>query len=187
MTEESCCAIPLSPELVALIRRDDTIKIVATVDERGVPHAVRKGSLTVDEAGKMLFVELIESSRTGRNLLRGLWFEKSCSILVLGPDDEAYEIEGTPLNVHISGPVYQHAYVQYKLRYPGSDPAAVWVIRPDRVVDQSWSVRMAEEHQRHPQFLHLDRLVKDPIPLVGRWLQSLLHDRARADLTSPDR
>jgi predicted pyridoxine 5'-phosphate oxidase superfamily flavin-nucleotide-binding protein len=149
-------------EISALLDREDTLKVLTTVDEQGVPHTVPKGSLRLGKDGDLILLELVESSRTNRNLIRSLWYDRTVSILLVGSNKDAYQIRGLPVKTYVSGPIYQKEYDAVRERLGDVDLAAVWIIRPHEVLNQSPSIRQKEERELHPLFAHLDRLVKAP-------------------------
>jgi len=92
-------------------------------------------------------------------LLRSIWFAKEVSITLIGRGDQTYQIAGRVIRVHVSGPVFQQHYVAHREKLGDVDLAAVWVIAPQEIVDDSWQARRRKE-EAHPNFVHLDRLVK---------------------------
>jgi predicted pyridoxine 5'-phosphate oxidase superfamily flavin-nucleotide-binding protein len=152
-------AVALNQEVLDLLQSEETVKILTTVDERGVPHAVPKGSLTLGDNGTLVMLELLESSRTNRNLVRSIWYDLKVSVLLIGKNNQAFQIKGVPVKTYVSGPVFQKHYAAARERLGDVDPAAVWIIRPDEVINQSWTVRQDEQRATRPTFTHLDRLV----------------------------
>jgi predicted pyridoxine 5'-phosphate oxidase superfamily flavin-nucleotide-binding protein len=150
----------LNQEVIELLQNKATVKVLTTVDEHGVPHSVVKGSLTLDEDGNLLVLELLESSRTNRNLVRSIWYDRKVAILLKGEGALAYQIKGVPVKAHISGPLFQKHYKAVRERLGDVDLGAVWIIRPEEVINESTSVRRDEEQAKHPVFIHLDRLVR---------------------------
>ena len=71
------------------------------------------------------------------------------------------QIKGRPVKTHITGPLYQRHYQRVREKLGDVDLAAVWVIEPDEVIDQSFDVRRRREEALHPDFAHLDRLVRN--------------------------
>jgi hypothetical protein len=138
-----------------------TVKILATTDEHGVPHAVAKGSLSLDEDGNLIHLELIESSRTNRNLVYSLWHDRPVSILLVGGDGRSYQIQGVPRRLHVSGPLFQQHYQALRARLGDVDLSGVWVIEPRQATDQSWRSRLAAETATGGNLLHLDRIAGD--------------------------
>lgn len=153
-------AVQLSEEVIALINDGETVKILATVDPDGNPHATVKQSLAVGEDGNLFFLELLESSQTNRNLVRSIWFNRKVTVTVLGKKGQSYQIKGRPVRNIIAGPVFQQKYVEVRERLGDVDLAGIWVIEPEEISDQTYWARKATEEAAHPFFLHLDRLAK---------------------------
>ena len=153
-------AANLSKEIIDLITDTDSIKVLATLDEFGFPHVAVKQSLQVGEDGNILYLELLESSRTNRNLVRSIWFDQKVAVAIKGKGGQSFQIKGKPVKTHITGPVFQHHYTAIRELFGDVDLAAVWVIEPEEVINGSFTVRKAEEEGKHPFFSHLDRLVK---------------------------
>lgn len=150
--------VAISPEIAALLADPATVKILATVDGEGYPHAVEKQSLRLAEDGTLHYLELLESSNTNRNLVRSLWFDAKVAIALKGADGSTVQIKGRPIKTHIVGALFQRAYAELREADPDGDLAAIWVIEPLEVIDQSIATRRAREDALHPTFIHLDRL-----------------------------
>lgn len=150
---------PLSQEVIALLNDDSTIKVLATVDAAGTPHAVVKDSLHVAD-GEIRLLELLESSTTGRNLVRSIWFDQPLAIALRGRDGQRIQIKGKAVRNHIAGPLYQQHYRELRAQQGDVELAGVWVIEPHSITDQRLNVRRAEEDAAHPNFIHLDRILK---------------------------
>jgi hypothetical protein len=151
-------SIELSQDIIDLLNDQDTVKVLATVDGKGVPHAVFKQSLHLGSDGRIHSLELIESSTTGRNLVGSIWFERKASILLRGTDGRSVQIKGRVLKYHVSGALFQQHYLAVRERLGDVDLAGVWVIEPELVIDQSYRKRLATEDALHPDFIHLDRI-----------------------------
>lgn len=151
-------SIELSQDVIDLLNSRDTIKVLATVDGEGVPHAVFKESLHLGADGRIHSLELIESSTTGRNLVGSIWFDRKVSILLRGPDQRSVQIKGRVLKYDISGPLFLHHYKAVREALGDVDLAGVWIIEPDQVTEQSFGQRRAAEEAAHPHFIHLDRI-----------------------------
>jgi hypothetical protein len=153
-------AIILPPEIIALLNRTDTVKVLTTVDEQGVSHCVAKDSLFVTAGGQLAHLEFFESSWTQRNLVRAIWFGGSASVLLVGTDGQSWQIKGRPVRADISGQLFREHYESLRKKFGDVDLAAVWIIEPEEIRDQSVAVRREHEEAAHPFFTHLDRLVK---------------------------
>jgi len=148
----------LSQEIITAIKDKDSIKVLATVDGRGFPHVVAKGSINVDENGQLYFWELLESSVTNRNTIHALWYNTYVAINVISKDRKSWQIKGVPYKTLVNGKEYQAAYLKAQERNPENDLAAIYYIRPEEVIEESYPVRKAEEDAKHPLYIHLDRL-----------------------------
>jgi hypothetical protein len=151
---------PLDPKVIALLQDPATIKILATSGGDGAPHAVVKQSIQLGEDGHIHYRELLETSLTNKNMVRGIWFGGAVAIALAHPDGRSAQIKGRPVKAHITGPLFQRHYLELRACDPEADLAAVWVIEPREVIDQDARARRASEAARHPHFLHLDRLAR---------------------------
>lgn len=153
-------AVQLSKEVIELIEDRETSKVLATVDETGAPHVVVKQSLHVGSDGNLHYLELLESSRTNRNLVRSIWFDRPVAIAIHGKSGRSFQIKGRPTKAHITGPLFQQHYIAVRGRLDDVDLAAVWVIEPHEIIDETFATRQAWEEAQRPLFRHLDRLAK---------------------------
>lgn len=153
-------AAKLNKEIIALFSSDDSTKVLATVNENGYPHAAAKPFIRVDDDGNLLYLELVESSRTQKNLVRSIWFDHKVSISVSDSNGQSWQIKGKPLKTLITGPIFLHHYREIRQHLGDVDLSAVWVIEPEEVINENVLLRHAEEEQAHPLFRHLDRLAK---------------------------
>lgn len=155
-------AIKLNKEVTYLLSRDDSVKVLATVGEQGYPHAAAKPFIRVDGDGNLLYLELVESSKTQKNLVRSIWFDQKVSISVSNGKGHSWQIKGKPVKSLITGPLYQQLYREVRRLLGDVDLSAVWVIEPEEVINENLFVRQAEEESAHPLFRHLDRLARVP-------------------------
>ncbi|MBN7773976.1 hypothetical protein [Clostridium aminobutyricum] len=153
-------AVTLTKEISDLINDPNSIKIVSTVDREGVPHTVIKQSLYVAEDGRIKYLELLESSHTYKNFTSSLWYSHKVSVSVLGGNKFSYQIKGIPAKILISGPEFESNYKRIREKLGDVDLAAICVIEPVEVTDETFSVRYAEQENTRPYFKHLDRLSK---------------------------
>jgi|AGTN01.1.fsa_nt_gi hypothetical protein len=152
--------VKLTEEVLRLLESGDTVKILATVDGNGVPHAVVKDAVFPDEEGKLISLEVIESSRTNSNLVHSIWFKRKVALTLLGSDGTSYQIKGTPTHCLVTGPIFERHYRAVREKLGDVDLAAVWVIVPEEIRNETFRVRAEEEAVAHPLFLHLDRIAK---------------------------
>ena len=153
-------AVTLPQESLNLLKEPDTVKALSTTDGQGEPHVVWKDSLGVDKQGELYSLELIESSQTNSNLVRSLWFHKPVAIALRGPGGESYQIKAYPSRCLVTGPVFERYYRQVRARGGDVDLASVWYYAPESVRDNRFAIRFQEESEKHPLFLHLDRIAK---------------------------
>ncbi|MDR3313059.1 MAG: hypothetical protein LBS96_01220 [Oscillospiraceae bacterium] len=139
------------PELEELLR-GAVVTILATSDDSGTPHAVRKAHITYED-GKLLVPERLESGKTNSNLVHSLWFGRKAALLLLLGDGTSFAVQATPLRVHITGPLFERFYRQAPV-------AAVWELAPEGVREETAAVRAKEEAAAHPLLLHLDSIAK---------------------------
>jgi hypothetical protein len=154
-------ATEISQEIREIFADKDSIKVLATSDEHGVPHVVAKGSLSVNDEGDVVYWELLEKTITGRNVTHSLWFDRQVSVLVIAKDGRSFQIKGTPYRTLISGKEYEKFYVEAENLNPENDLAAVYFIRPEIVREETYPVRLKQQRERHPLYQHLDKIAKD--------------------------
>lgn len=150
-------AIQFSKDLVQLFDAPGTVKLLTTVDEFGTPHTVAKDTLSID-ASNIIYLESLESSRTNRNLVRSIWFDRKVSITLVGTDQRSYQIKGIPVRARVSGSEFQRQYLALRNRYGDVELGAIWEIAPDEIINESFAVRCKEEEIDHPYIIHLDRI-----------------------------
>ncbi|HWQ78452.1 MAG TPA: hypothetical protein VN381_06535 [Anaerovoracaceae bacterium] len=151
-------SIKLNENLTALLNDPNSLKVLASVDQNGVPHVVFKGSISVNQDGKLQYLELIETSQTNKNLAYSLWFKRWIVINVLGQDRTSWQIKGTPVRSIISGPVFEENYAAIQKRFgEGADLSTVWIIDPEEAREETFPVRLQEERKSYPLIGHLDR------------------------------
>jgi predicted pyridoxine 5'-phosphate oxidase superfamily flavin-nucleotide-binding protein len=155
MTSTVPAALPA--EVIELLKDRSTLKVLATTDAQGNPHAVTKGSLTVLD-GFLVYREALESSQTNANVLGSLWFDKRVAVLIVGNNGHAYQIKGSPHRYVINGPLFKQHYLEARDRHGlDSDIAGVWLIIPEEIRNETFSARKVEEDKKHPFLRHLDR------------------------------
>lgn len=153
-------AVIINEKLVTLLGKADTVKLLVTTDEKGVPHAVVKESLQLDDKGRIIYFELLESSHTNKNMVRSIWFNRPVTVAVAGAGGESYQVKGNTLKAIVSGPLFRKYYEQVADRNRDNSLATVWVIEPESIDDQSLPARRRQHEANRPYFKHLDRLAK---------------------------
>ena len=149
----------LTPELLEVLAHPATHKVVATIDEDGSPHAVPSPFLHARPDGLLVHFELLETSATNRNLLRGLWFDRKLAVTLVGALGKTFVIKAVPAKAEISGPAFSQAFEAVRSVLGDADLAAVWLLRPLAVVDETYTRRKRDEEERYPFSIHLDRLL----------------------------
>ena len=144
--------------LVEVLKDPSTVGIIATLDESGIPHAVPSPFLRLDEKGRLVHLELLETSTSHRNLLRCIWFEQPVSVTLSTPAGRVLVITGRPYKAHVSGPLFSSYYREVRSLLGDADLAAVWLIEPQQVREETYKFRKEREETLHPFHLHLDRL-----------------------------
>lgn len=142
----------LTKEIMETLNDPETLKVLATTDEKGIPHTVVKGSLKALDNETIAYMELIESSHTSRNILRNLWDKKMVTIGLFNVKKEiSYQIKGEPYRIVLEGSIWDQFLDDVWEKLPDSDPAGVWLIRPMEISNQNYEVRLEEEIKRfHP-------------------------------------
>jgi hypothetical protein len=135
-----------------------TVASIATLDENGAPRSVPSPFLLLDEKGRLVHLELLETSTTHRNLLRSIWFERPVSVTLSGRDNRVLVITGRPQKAHVSGALFSDYYREVRARLGDADLAAVWLIEVLQIRDETYLIRKEREEAQHPFHLHLDRL-----------------------------
>jgi hypothetical protein len=154
-------SINIDRELSQKINDSSTIKALATVGKDGVPHVVYKGSISVDEEGKIRFYELIESSRNGQNLVHSIWFDKKVAINILTSEGKSYEIIGRPTKSVTCGKSFELVYKKLRDKLGDVDLSAIWTVEPDEIREETYLVRKQEDEEKYPITKHLDRFLKE--------------------------
>ncbi len=154
--------VELNETLHALLAPGASVKVLAASSEDGTPHVVFDDSIHLDADGRIVFLELVEHSRTNRSLLRALWFNRSVSVGLLAPDGRSFQIRGKPYRAVISGPVFEAYYRQVTAGREDTDLSTVWLIEPESWTEETYAVRRETEEKGRLPLIHLDRIAKFP-------------------------
>ncbi|WP_151737284.1 hypothetical protein [Paenibacillus tengchongensis] len=147
----------INEEIAALLRDSGVSKVLATADMQGVPHILLDQSITINDEGQIVYLELTETSQTNVNLVNSIWFKRRVAVTV-STGKETYQIKGTPAYSIICGPVFEHYYKQALERNPDYDLSTVWLIEPEEITADTYAHRRSREQAEHPLVMHLDRL-----------------------------
>ncbi|AJE02150.1 hypothetical protein [Geobacter pickeringii] len=155
-------AIPLTADILELLDAPATIGTIATLDEADAPYAVPSPFLRRDEEGRLVHLELLETSPTHRNLVRSIWFDRPVTVTLSRRGGRTVVIRGRPWRAVVSGPLFSGYYRELREQLGDADLAAVWLIKPETIVDETYAARKTREEELHPFFIHLDRLAVTP-------------------------
>jgi len=150
----------LGLKLRKALNAEGTAKAIATVDGEGIPNLSFSSHLRADENGDLVHLEFLESSRTSKNLVNAIWFDKGVSISIRDKKGNEWSVSGKAVKAHICGPLFRKHYEELRAELGDVDLSAVWVIRPERVREETLAARLAEQDETHPFYRHLDRLAK---------------------------
>jgi predicted pyridoxine 5'-phosphate oxidase superfamily flavin-nucleotide-binding protein len=153
-------AVQINTELKKIIEDPASIKVIASVDLDGRPHVVAKGSISLTDAGQIQYLEFFENSKTNKNLLASLWYDKTIAINVISSDKRSFQIKGRAVRSIIAGRGFEEYYIKAQARDPENDLSSIYLIDIDEVIEQTYRTRRKEERERNPLYIHLDRLVK---------------------------
>lgn len=148
----------LRQQIAVLLEDPATVATIATLDENGAPRSVPSPFIRQDATGRLIHLELLETSTTHRNLLRSIWFDKPVSITLSGRSGQVVVITGRPHKAHVSGPLFSNYYRAVRSKLDDADLAAVWLIEPEQIRDETYQTCKAREEALYPFHLHLDRL-----------------------------
>jgi hypothetical protein len=148
----------LPKELVDLLKDRESVKALATLNQDGSVHIVIKGSLTTLDGETIVFNEGLDSNQSNKNLVRSIWFDKPIAINV-SKEPVSYQIKGKPYKCLITGEIFKQFLLKAReKRGPDADIAAVWIITPEEVRNESPTIRRKQEEEKRPYFnRHLDR------------------------------
>jgi hypothetical protein len=152
-------ATVLTKEIVDLLADSGTSKVLATIDEKGFPHAVAGVPIHTDDTGNLLYLEYFESSVTNKNLTRSIWFDGGVAVS-LSNAGHTFQIKGRPIKNHITGPLFLKFYQEIRTKQGNINLAAVWEIEPVEIIDEGQAARREYENTKRPFFTHLDRIAR---------------------------
>jgi hypothetical protein len=153
-------SINIVQELKELIANSKSVKVLATVSAEGVPHTAIKQSAFLNEDGNIEYLELLESSQSYKNFTSSLWYDKKVSFSISGQGDLSFQVIGKPVKILISGPVFEKHYIRVRDKLGDVDLAAVCIVEPKKVINQSFHIKFQQQEELKPVFKHLDRLAK---------------------------
>lgn len=152
--------LQFDPRFSATLTHPDTLKIIATTDENGVPYQEENASIHLDDEGRLVLLETHEYSRTNRNLVGSIWFGRKLAIHVSHGNDDQFQVIGSPYKVLITGPRFEAHYRALRERDADANLAAVWLIDAEAVSDEAPDARREREAAGRLELIHLDRIAK---------------------------
>ena len=150
-------------EIASVLAEPGSAGFITTLDGEGMPGSVPSPFLRLDGDGRLVHLELLETSTTHRNLLKSIWFDRPLSVTLTARDGRVLVVSGRPHKAIVSGPLFSSFYSEVRSRLGDADLAAVWLIEPLNVRDETYLLRKSREEALHPFHLHLDRLVHERI------------------------
>lgn len=151
--------ISISEELIEFINCKDNIKVLATIGRDGIPHAVVKENMFI-ENNSIVYLELLEGSKTNKNMIYSLWFNKEVAINICDNGGTSFQIKGIPIKTIVAGPVFEKYYNYIIQEDPQNDLAAIYYIEIKEITNETYAIRRKEHAERHPLYMHIDRLAK---------------------------
>ncbi|MFU0826063.1 MAG: hypothetical protein ACFWTJ_00695 [Lachnoclostridium sp.] len=153
-------AVSISEELKKILDHKNTLKLIASIDTNGVPHVTVKTSLNVTKNGELYYLEFFENSKTNKNLIGSLWFNKVVAINIVSEDRRSFLIKGRVKRTAIAGREFEKFYKDAQAQDEKNDLSAIYYIDPEEIREETFEVRREEEAKKNPLYIHLDRLVK---------------------------
>ena len=141
--------VEMPEELVDILKEKETLTTLTTVDEKGVPHTVYKGSISLAEDGCLAYIEMLEGSQTSKNMLTCYRNQNTVSVTAFNPGNwKSYQVKGLPYKYVVEGPIWEDMRKGLWEKVPVAEPAGVWLIIPKEVRDESYAGRFNEENER---------------------------------------
>jgi hypothetical protein len=120
----------LDPKLIELLESPDSVKIIGTLDADGAPCLAVNASITSLNGVTIVLSEQLETSRSNRNLVRSVWYDKPVTILALNASS-AFEIRAEAYRCLAVGDIYSLMLTRTRaLCGPDADIAAAWELIP---------------------------------------------------------
>jgi hypothetical protein len=138
----------MDEDLQRLINAKGAIAALATTGEDGAPHVVYKAVRALD-ADTLAVPEVVETSESGKNMLRAVWEDRRVAVNVLEPaTGKSVQLKGAVTEYVFFGPVFEEMFERLD-PVTKTGVAGVWLVHVDDVRDNSLGVRIAAEVERH--------------------------------------
>ena len=145
--------ITLSEQVQDLLKDRNTVKVLTTTEEDGTPHTVFKGSLTALDEKTIAYAEAFEQSDTYQNMLRNYWRRRLVSVFLFNPSSgSAFQIKGRAWKFLYEGPVWDEFLKRTWEMMPDANPAGVWLIRPEKVTEETYDSRRNALKEKFPDY-----------------------------------
>ncbi|MFT8890138.1 MAG: hypothetical protein ABF904_15250 [Ethanoligenens sp.] len=154
-------SVQLSEEIKRALRDPETIKVLVTTGQDGIPHAVFEKWIEINSQGELEALTRLEFSRTNRNLVYSLWFHQLAAITFQTQDGRSYELQVRPTRCLITGKIFEAYYDKVRAKDSADDLASVWQLETEQIREGTYEVRREAEKAAHPVVCHLDQLVKE--------------------------
>lgn len=147
----------LPEELLGLLKDQESVKVVGTIDSDGIPHLAVKGSLTTLDDEMLVFVEGFDGSISNANLLSSITLDKKVAVNIT-KGLLSYQVKGSPYHYVESDRIFQQLLTRVRERRgPDAVIAGVWAVIPEVVRNESPGYRAAlatkeaGSHQHSPE------------------------------------
>ncbi len=147
----------LDEKLIALIGSKNTSLTLSTVDAKGEVSSTVLPEAGVDEEGRLVLYEQLETSQATRDLTYALWFGKKVALTLLSEIGESFVIKGIPYRDIIVGPAFEEKYRELTAADPESELAGIWIVDPTDIYEDTLTVRRRLEREQFPELGHLDK------------------------------
>ena len=147
----------INNKLKALFEDKETIKIVSNQGEDGVINSTPKGSLEITGEEELSYVEILESSRSYKNSVYSIWFDKPVSVLIIGKNRETFLLTASIERIHTCGELFEKYYSRYK-EIRGFDIAGVVRLKITEIRELDLTALIEQQKVEHPFFVHYDSI-----------------------------
>jgi hypothetical protein len=154
-------AFAVPQDVAQLIRQEDSLKFISTLGPDKVPYIAASPHLYLNDDNRIVHLELLETSRTNRNLLQSIWFDQNVAVLVEHPSGRSCVITARGVKSIISGPVFQTHYTGIREKLGDVGLVAVWILEPSEIFEETFFIRQEREESRRLSYIHLDRLANN--------------------------
>lgn len=157
-------AIELSSKIINAIRDKDSIVLLSAIGKDGTPYNEVAVKIDIRPDGKIAYYVLLESSQIQKNLVFSIWFKKEVSISLITKEKEHFLIKGQPYQALIAGNEFQEEYIKVQEEFgENTDLSTVWLIEPEYIIEETYSIAKKREEEEYPLLIHLDRVFREEI------------------------